>query len=138
MTSSTRGRRCAIRKPMASANAFKKPFCKGLIRSRSGARFIGLSKSYSVIWMTGCTTITTSARIRRRCAVGAHRCKHSLTETRRGTIKSPYSITELCLTAASIKSGNCQINSELLRYILVHAPKTRLLFTTRDVRFNFN
>jgi len=72
------------------------------------------TKIYSVIWMNGCTTITTSVRIKGRCAAGAHRCNHWFTKRRHGTIKSPHWITEFDLTATSFKSGNCQIKSRLL------------------------
>ena len=117
MTSSIRRRRCVIRKPMVFASGFTKPYCRSFTRSHSDEKFIVRSKNYNTIWMTGYTTTTMSVHIKAKCAVGALRCKHLLQERRRGTIKSPYGITEFDLTAVSIKSGNCQTKSRLLQII---------------------
>jgi transposase InsO family protein len=39
-------------------------------------------------WMTGCMTTITNVLIKEKCVVVAHQFRHSLTERRRGTIKS--------------------------------------------------
>jgi len=70
----TKPRPCSRRLTVYESVSIR-PSCKSFTRSRSGARFIDLSKGFKLTWINGCPTITMTECIKARCVADALRCK---------------------------------------------------------------